>query len=124
MIYFWTKSATVKNIDIEHWIQCYIPGFDIINSNIHKNLLKKIYSDKSLSDCDELFSHFPESGERSGDLYTKPYIFESLWKIIFLLGLDNKLAPGMERKFEKSLEKKTPITIYEYLSSETDGKIN
>jgi len=90
----------------------------------HLALLKKIYYDKSLTDCDELFSHFPESGERSGALYTKPYIFESLWKIIFLLGLDNKLAPGMERKFKKSIETKTPITIYEYLSSETDGKIN
>jgi hypothetical protein len=94
----------------------------------HLALLQKIYSDKSLADCDKLFSHFPESVEqvkdKSGTRYTKPYIFESLWKIIFLLGLDNKLAPGMERKFIKSLEDKKPITIYEYLSSETDGKIN
>jgi len=90
----------------------------------HLELLKKIYSHDSLSDCDELFSHFPESGERSGDLYTKPYVFESLWKIIFLLGLDDKLAPGMNRQFIKSIEKEDTITVYDYLSHDSDGKIN
>ena len=90
----------------------------------HLALLKRIYSDKGLSDCDELFSHFPESGERTENLYTKPYIFESLWKIIFLLKLDNKLAPSLVRTFKKSIESGDNIEVYKYLSHEYDGKIN
>jgi hypothetical protein len=90
----------------------------------HLELLKHIFLDESLN-CDILFSRFPDSKERSGNLYTKPYVFESLWKIIFLLGLDDKLAVGMDREFKKSLEANTKkLTVYEYLSHESDGRIN
>lgn len=69
----------------------------------HKELIHYIIKHK-LSTCDELFARFPESNERSGKLYTRAYVFESLWKIIFICKLDN-LAAGLTRNFKVSLEK-------------------
>ena len=65
------------------------------------DLIVYIY-EKKIEKCQDLFNEFPESSERTGGL-SKPYIFEALWKIIFLLQLDN-LTDGdrYDREYKKS----------------------
>jgi superfamily II DNA or RNA helicase len=78
------------------------------------DLLQRIFSN-NISSCDSLFAKFPESSERTSILLSRAYIFEALWKIIFLLNLDN-IAPGFKRNFKVSIEKNRNISIFEYLN--------
>jgi hypothetical protein len=78
------------------------------------DLLQRIFSN-NISSCDSLFAKFPESSERTSILLSRAYIFEALWKIIFLLNLDN-IAPGFKRNFKVSIEKNRDISIFEYLN--------
>jgi hypothetical protein len=77
------------------------------------DLLHRIFS-SNISSCDSLFAKFPESGERTNTLLTKAYIFEALWKIIFLLNLDD-IAPGFKRNFKVSIEQSHDIDVFGYL---------
>jgi hypothetical protein len=80
--------------------------------------------DKKIKNCQELFDLFPESNERTKGYLSKPYIFEALWKIIFLLRLDN-LTDGFERIYRVSVEQNQDISAYDYLNGETRiSKIN
>ena len=78
------------------------------------DLLHRIFSSK-ISSCDSLFAKFPESGERTNTLLSRAYIFEALWKIIFLLNLDD-IAPGFKRNFKVSIEQNRDIDVFEYLN--------
>ncbi len=78
------------------------------------DLLHRIFS-KNISSCDSLFAKFPESSERTNTLLSRAYIFEALWKIIFLLNLDN-IAPGFKRNFKVSIEKNDDIDVFKYLN--------
>lgn len=79
------------------------------------DLVKFIFRNK-IGNYQELFAKFPESNERSRGFYSKPYIFEALWKIIFLLKLDD-LTGNYKREYFKSIENREPITEYDYLNS-------
>lgn len=86
------------------------------------DLIVYIY-EKKIEKCQDLFNEFPESSERTMGYISKPYIFEALWKIIFLLQLDN-LTDGdrYDRKYKKSIEGTGPandIISYDYLDGET-----
>ena len=48
------------------------------------DLIIYIFNNK-IETCQQLFELFPESNERTKGYLPKPYIFEALWKIIFLL---------------------------------------
>ena len=78
------------------------------------DLLHRIFS-SNISSCDSLFAKFPESGERTNTLLSRAYIFEALWKIIFLLNLDD-IAPGFKRNFKVSIEQNRDIDVFEYLN--------
>ena len=69
-------------------------------------LMKQIIR-KKIDSCDELFSKFPDSSERTGKNLTKSYIFEGLWKIIFLLKLDDLIPQEMIRHFNSQNHKKS-----------------
>ena len=73
---------------------------------------------KDIHSLDKLFSYFPESNEGTTALLTKPRIFEALWKIIFLLKLDNlpSLYSYKVREFYTSLQRHTKETVSDYLS--------
>lgn len=77
-------------------------------------LLHRIVS-KQIKSCDSLFEKFPESGERTNTLLTKAYIFEALWKIIFLLNLDN-ISPEFKRDFKVNIEQNQSISVFDYLT--------
>ena len=89
------------------------------------DLIVYIY-EKKIEKCQVLFNEFPESSERTKGYISKPYIFEALWKIIFLLQLDNltDLPDGdrYDRLYKKSIEEdegENNIHCYEYLNGET-----
>jgi hypothetical protein len=92
------------------------------------DLIVYIY-EKKIEKCQDLFNEFPESSERTKGHLSKPYIFEALWKIIFLLRLDN-LTDGdrYDRQYKKSIEgdgEENNISCYDYLNGETSiSKIN
>ena len=81
------------------------------------DLVKYIVNNK-IDKCSNLFEKFPETNERINGL-SRPYIFEALWKIIFLLQLDN-LTDGYKREYITALEegKGKPIDAYDYLHSD------
>ena len=81
------------------------------------DLVKYIVNNK-IDKCSDLFEKFPETNERINGL-SRPYIFEALWKIIFLLQLDN-LTDGYKREYITALEegKGKPIDAYDYLHSD------
>ena len=92
-------------------------------------LIKHIFENK-IESCNDLFNLFP--GELIGGYrITKAHLFEALWKIIFLLNLDN-LTDGYNRQFKVSIESEigekenNNKSIYEYLNSSDDSisKIN
>jgi len=91
------------------------------------DLIVYIY-EKKIDKCQVLLNEFPESSERTKGYISKPYIFEALWKIIFLLQLDNltDLPDGdrYDRLYKKSIEepedeRENNIHCYEYLNGET-----
>ena len=92
------------------------------------DLIVYIY-EKKIEHCPALFNQFPTSSERTKGRLSTPYIFEALWKIIFLLQLDN-LTDGdrYDREYKKSIEGTGPandISSYAYLNGETPiSKIN
>jgi hypothetical protein len=90
----------------------------IKNLNLVKlmDLLIFIFKNK-IENCQDLFNRFPETNERTPGYLPKPYIFESLWKIIFLLNLDN-LTDGFKRKYKNSIEKNQDIEEYDYLNGD------
>jgi hypothetical protein len=82
------------------------------------DLIKYIFLNReTLKTCQDLFDKFPESNERTKGLLSKPYIFEALWKIVFLLRLDN-LTDGYDRVYKKSLQEDQSINEYNYLNGE------
>jgi len=83
------------------------------------DLLIRIYSN-NISSCDSLFAKFPESGERTNTLLSRAYIFEALWKIIFLLKLDN-IAPGFKRNFKVRIEQNLDINVFDYLKQKINA---
>lgn len=83
------------------------------------DLLHRIFS-SNISSCDSLFAKFPESGERTNTLLSRAYIFEALWKIIFLLNLDN-IAPGFKRNFKVSIEQNHDIDVFDYLKQKINA---
>jgi hypothetical protein len=80
-------------------------------------LLKYIFYNR-IETYDGLMNRFPDSKERMGGLYTKNYVFEALWKIIFLLKFDNLIDPEKyKRIYIGSLEKNGKVfSEYEYLA--------
>ena len=82
------------------------------------DLIKYIFLNReTLKTCQDLFDKFPESNERTKGLLSKPYIFEALWKIVFLLRLDN-LTDGYDREYKNSLQEDQTINEYYYLNDE------
>jgi hypothetical protein len=81
------------------------------------DLVKYIVTEK-IDTSAKLFEKFPETNERINGL-SKPYIFEALWKIIFLLELDN-LTDGYKREYITALEegRDKQIDAYDYLHSD------
>jgi hypothetical protein len=94
------KYETIKNLNL-------VKLMDLI-VYIFENKIEK-YSD--------LLNLFPESNEKTKGYLSKPYIFEALWKIIFLLNLDN-LTDGFKRKYKISIENNQDIEVYDYLNGE------
>ena len=82
-----------------------------------KYIVSKFNTNEDLNTFSKLFDKFPESNERISGL-SKPYIFEALWKIIFLLNLDD-LTNKLEyiRQFKTSIEAGDNINVYDYLNS-------
>jgi hypothetical protein len=96
---------------------------DLANKKL-LDLIKLIYNE-NIDTCEKLFSFFPETNEISIGGLTKPFIFEAMWKIIFLLKLDN-VTTGIKRIYKISIEKDAVgdadniIDEYDYLNSELD----
>ena len=95
---------------------------DLANKKL-LDLIKLIYNE-NIDTCEKLFSFFPETNEISIGGLTKPFIFEAMWKIIFLLKLDN-VTTGIKRIYKISIEKDAVgdadnkiVDEYEYLNSE------
>ena len=84
-------------------------------------LLKYIFFHK-IKTYDDLIIRFPDSKERMGNLYTKNYIFEALWKIVFLLKFDNLVPNTYKRIYKASLENErlgkdgNVLSEYKYLA--------
>ena len=85
----------------------------------------------NLKKYNDLMSNFPDSKERTPGLCTKNYIFEALWKIIFLLKFDNLVGKQFKRNYKLSLEntvkgeENNDLDEYEYLNSDKSiSKIN
>ena len=81
------------------------------------DLIKYIHKEE-IYNCQDLFDKFPDSDERNKG-FSKPYIFEALWKIIFLLRLDN-LTDGYDREYKNKLSDGETISEYYYLNNEDD----
>ena len=84
-------------------------------------------------DCDDLLDMFPYTNERGTGKkitgLTKPHIFEALWKIIFILKLDNLYKDNNQHKriYKKKIESDEiiPGGEFEYLASnESFSQIN
>ena len=84
-------------------------------------------------DCDDLLDLFPYTNERGTGKkitgLTKPHIFEALWKIIFILKLDNLYKDNNQHKriYKKKIESDGIISggEFEYLASnESFSQIN
>ncbi len=96
-----------------------------------KDLIKFILSHDTdiitkdrMVDLDKLMSFFPDISDKTkrGTL-TRPYIFEALWKIVFLLEQDGMFV-GKKRTFKQKLEHPRPgrdISVAEYLSKKING---
>jgi hypothetical protein len=93
------------------------------------DLIIYIY-ENNLDDYIKLINRFPDSKERAGGFITKSYIFEALWKIIFLLNFDSLVDKKYSRNYKISIERdvkdlKNDIDEYDYLNSnESISKIN
>jgi len=96
------------------------------------DLIKYIFIN-NLDNYDKLICLFPDSKERSSGLYTKNYVFEALWKIIFLLKFDNLVdVKKFKRKYKKRIEndvhgweEQNIINEYDYLNGDSAiSKIN
>jgi hypothetical protein len=74
-------------------------------------------------DLDKLMSFFPDISDKTDDTLTRPYIFEALWKIVFLLEQDGMFS-GKTRTFKQKLEHPRPgrdISVPEYMSKKING---
>ena len=89
----------------------------LLNDKKLMDLIIYIFDNK-IEHFQNLFDLFPESNERTTGFLSKPYIFEALWKIIFLLNLDN-LTNGFKRQYKTSIYKDHDIEEYNYLNGET-----
>ena len=77
---------------------------------------------KNIRSLEQLMSFFPEITEKFENAISKPRIFEALWKIIFLLQLDNlpSLSNYIDRNFYTSLQKLTHESVADYLNHNID----
>jgi hypothetical protein len=98
----------------------YLPPSDQPSTMIE--LIQYIYENQEeLKDCNKLFEKFPEINERPVGGLSKPYIFEALWKIIFLLYLDNLTPTDYSRVFKKSIEGNKTIGRYKYIQDKINS---
>ena len=91
------------------------------------SLIKYIFENK-IENCQDLLDKFPDSNERITGL-SKPYIFEALWKIIFLINLDDVTDnKKYKRDYKVSIEKQQDVDAVNYLgifdSSETVSQVS
>ena len=85
-------------------------------------LLQYIYKNQEeLKYCNKLFEKFPEINERPVGSLSKPYIFEALWKIIFLVYLDNLTPTEYNRVFKISIEGGRTIGRYKYIQDKINS---
>jgi len=78
------------------------------------SLIKYIFDNK-IEKCQDLLDKFPDSNERITGL-SKPYIFEALWKIIFLIKLDDLIDnKKYKRDYKVSIEKQEDVEAINYL---------
>ena len=84
-------------------------------------LLQLIYETPEFEECNKLFEKFPEINERTDGSLSKPYIFEALWKIIFLLYLDNLTPTEYSRIFKISIEDGGTIHRYQYIKDKINS---
>jgi hypothetical protein len=100
----------------------YLPPSDQPSTMIE--LIQYIYENQEeLKDCNKLFEKFPEINERPVGGLSKPYIFEALWKIIFLLYLDNLTPTDYSRVFKKSIEGNKTIGRVDGISRVETGNV-
>lgn len=75
-------------------------------------------------DINKVMSFFPDISDKSENgTLTRPYIFEALWKIVFLLEQDG-LFSGKTRTFKEKLEHPRPgrdISVEKYLEKKING---
>jgi hypothetical protein len=84
-------------------------------------LLQLIYKTPEFEECNKLFEKFPEINERTDGSLSKPYIFEALWKIIFLLYIDNLTPTEYSRVFKISIEDGGTIHRYQYIKDKINS---
>ena len=118
----------------EKYIECNEKKYDTAKELDGKKImdLVKYIVKYNLKNYNDLMSRFPDSKERTPGLCTKNYIFEALWKIIFILKFDSLVdVKQFKRNYKISLEntvkgeENNDLDEYDYLNSDKSiSKIN
>ena len=121
------KTETKKGIEEEintYTRQCndtkYLSAEE--QPNTLKDLLRYIRKYHAKDTIHGLFEKFPSPEENrvNSGRYSQAHLFEAIWKLIFLLNIDN-LTPNNKRRFRKSLERDEPIEVLDYLEEKVNS---
>lgn len=117
----------------EKYIECNEKKYETAKELYDKKLLDllKYIVKYKINNYNDLITRFPDSKERTKGLYTKNYIFEALWKIIFLFKFDNLVdIKQFKRNYKYSIEREikgiaNDTDEYKYLNGDNAiSKIN
>jgi superfamily II DNA or RNA helicase len=100
----------------EYQAQCNKLTTDFTTDTIFLELLQYLFKN-NISNFDEFFSQFNVAG---GGRLAKYHVFEGLWKIVFLLKLDN-IFIDYERKFKLRMDNSKIISPFEYLKEKINS---
>jgi hypothetical protein len=93
---------------------------DLLEFMLDRDIITK----ERMVDIDKIMSFFPDISEKTDRrTLTRPYIFEGLWKIVFLLEQDGMFS-DKKRTFKQKLEHPRPgrdISVSEYLFKKING---
>lgn len=113
-------AAEIKRLQQEKKVfdkKCNEQSTELTTSTTYLQLLQYLYKNNIL-EYDQFFMTFQSTA--GGMVLIKPHIFEGLWKIVFLLKLDN-ISLDFERKFKMRMGNQTTITPFKYLKEKINS---
>lgn len=97
--------------------KCNEQSTELTTDTTYLQLLQDLYK-KNILDYDQFFSSFQSTA--GGMVLIKPHIFEGLWKIVFLLKLDN-IFIDFDRKFRMRMGNHNTISPFLYLKEKINS---